>query len=68
MGVEYVGEACSDPAISTSSWSSYDWYCRGVPYEPRLAGGGRMNCSLGVALVLLFSVFNFATQSSRYLT
>lgn len=23
IGVEYVGEACSEPPISTSSWSSY---------------------------------------------
>jgi len=25
-GVEYAGEACSEPSISTSSFSSYVWY------------------------------------------
>lgn len=68
-GVEYVGEACSEPSISTSSCSSYDRYCLGVPYEPRLAGGGRTNCSgFGIVLFRLFSALSFATQSSRYRT
>ncbi len=69
IGVEYVGDGCSEPSISTSSCPSYDWNCRGV-YDPRLAGGGRTNCSdVGVELLFrLFSAFNFATQSSRYRT